>query len=235
MGDRGQERLCPWEVWGGDELDWVKGHARLYLRGVGWRYTAGWPFDEAHERVIRDYKPGRRYRLGLFIPCSYGKPYSQSYIHYFIRKAIAPWLRAGLVHEIILTNAGVVPRELEEYWPYVAYDWNPRFETPEVRECYRRVLAERILGYLKAHGGYYEGIAAYLRWNSDSWAALREAASALGLTVENLAARGVPESEIREVGLGLGYEDDEDIVLITRTSLESLRRGLERILGRPDA
>jgi hypothetical protein len=235
VGDRGQERLCPWEVWGGEELDWVRGHARLYLRGVGWRYTAGWPFDEAHERILRDYRPPRRYRLGLFLPCSYGKPYSQSYIHYLIRRAIAPWLRAGWVHEIILTNAGVVPRELEEHWPYVAYDWNPRYETPEVKECYRRVLAGRIEEYIRAHGDYYDGFAAYLRWDSDSWAALREAASRLGLDIENLAPQEVPGEEVVEAGLGLGYDSDEDIILVTGGALEALRRGLERILGSPGA
>ncbi len=233
MGHSREEGLCPWEVWGGEELDWVKAPARLYLRGVGRRYIAEWPFNEAHERVIHSYRPRRRYKLGLFLPCSYGKPYSQSYIHYMIRRVLAPWIRAGLLHEIILTNAGVVPRELEEHWPYTAYDWNPAYETPQVKECYRRILASRIEDYLRAHGGHYEGFAAYLRWNSDSWAALQEAAGALGVRVENLAPREVPGREVEEVGLGLGYERDEDIVLITRTALESLRAGLTRMLGEP--
>ncbi len=185
--------------------------------------------------MVKRYRPQRRYRLGLFLPCSYGKPYGQSYIHYLIRRAIAPWLRAGLVHEIILTNAGVVPRELEEHWPYVAYDWNPKHETPEVKRCYRRILASRIRDYLEAHGAHYEGYAAYLRWDSDSWAALREAAGALGLRIPNLAPESVPPKEVEEAGLGLGYDEDSDIVLVTPTALESLRRGLQGILGWPGA
>jgi len=233
VGDSREGGGCPWVVWSGGELDWVTPPARLYLRGVGRRYLSEWPFSEAHELVVSRYRPGRRYRLGLFLPCSYGKPYGQSWIHYLIRAAIAPWLREGLVHEIILTNAGVVPRELEEHWPYVAYDWNPAHETPEVRECYRRVLAARIEDYLRAHGRWYEGLAAYLRWESDSWAALRSAAERLGLAVENLAPRSVPQRELEEVGLGLGYERDEDSKLVTPTALASLRRGLERLAGPP--
>lgn len=223
---------CPRVVWDGSELDWVEPRGlRLYLRGVGRDFLEGWPFDAGFRRVLEEYRPRRVFRLGLFVPCAYGKPYSQSYIHYLFRRAIAPYIRGGLVHEIILTNAGVVPRELDEYWPYSAYDWNPAFETPEVRECYRRVLSERVRGYLERFRDYYEGFAAYLRWDSDSWAALREAAEGLGLEVRNLAPRSVPREEVEEAGLGLGYDDDPDIVLVTPTALESLRRGLESMLG----
>ncbi len=236
MGDSGEEGLCPRVVWDGRELDWVDPRGRrLYLRGVGRDYLDAWPFNEGYERLLREYRPPRRFRLLLFIPCSYGKPYSQSYIHYLMRRAAAPWIRAGLLHEVILTNAGVVPRELDEYWPYVAYDWNPLKETPEVRECYRRVLARRIRGYLERFRDYYERYAAYLRWDSDSWAALRDAASSLGLEIPNLAPREAPESEVREAGLGLGYDEDPDIVLVTPTALKSLREGLADILGEPPA
>jgi len=235
VGHSREEGLeCPRVVWDGSELDWAKPRqGRLYLRGVGLDYLVNDAFEEGFRRLLSDYKPKRRYRLGLFIPCSYGKPYSQSYIHYLMRRAIAPWLREGLVHEIILTNAGIVPRELDEYWPYVAYDWNPAKETEEVRKCYRRVLASRIEGYLKAFRGYYGAFAAFLRWESDSWAALKAAASRLGLEVPNLAPRSVPAEEVREAGLGLGYDEDPDIVLVTPTALQALRRGLENLLGAP--
>jgi len=232
VGYRGEKGVCPRIVWDGSELDWVdpKGR-RLYLRGVGWDFLAEWPFTEAHKRLLREYRPQKRYRLGLFIPCAYGKPYSQSYIHYLIRKAIADHLRKGEVHEIILTNAGVVPRELDEYWPYTAYDWNPLMETPEVKDCYRKVLEERIIDYLRRFGDYYDGFAAYLRWDSDSWHALHRATSRLGLSIENLAPHSVPEEEIAQAGLGLGYDEDPDIVLVTGTALSMLRRGIERRLG----
>ncbi len=233
MGDIRDKRGCPLVVWDGRELDWVKPrNGRLYLRGVGWRFLAEWPFDEAHRRIIESYKPRKKYRLGLFIPCSYGKPYSQSYIHYLVRRAISEYLSAGLVHEIILTNAGVVPRELDEYWPYTAYDWNPLMETREIRECYKAVLKQRIKDYLESFKDYYEGFAAYLRWDSDSWRALREASLQLGLRIENLAAKEVDKEELEEADLGLGYRADPDLVLVTRSSLEKLRRMVEALVER---
>ncbi len=235
MGHSREEGLtCPSVVWDGSELDWSKPReGRVFLRGVGLDYLKHEAFEEGYRRLIEEYKPPGRFKLGLFMPCSYGKPYSQSYIHYLMRSAIAPWLRAGMVHEIILTNAGVVPRELDEYWPYTAYDWNPAMETPEVRECYRRVLAERIEGYLTRFSSYYKAFAAYLRWDSDSWAALARASSRAGVDVVNLAPRTVPSSEVEEAGLGLGYEQDPDIVLVTRTGLDALRRGVAELAGPP--
>ena len=231
---REEAKYCPRVVWDGSELDWVRPRgARLYLRGVGWDFLAEWPFSEAHENVIRYYRPAKRYRVGLFIPCAYGKPYSQSYIHYLIRREIAPLLRRGLVHEIILTNAGVVPRELDEYWPYAAYDWNPLRETGEIRECYRRVLRERIMDYINRFRDYYDRFAAYLRHDSDSWFALREAARSLGVPIRNLAPETVPREEVEEAGLGLGYDEDPDIVLVTPSALRSLRRGLEELIAGP--
>ena len=221
---------CPDTVWSGDELDWVKPrHGRLYLRGVGARYLTGHPFDDGFQRILREYKPPRA-AVALILPCSYGKPYSQSYIHYLIRRAIARHIANGDVHEIIVTNAGVVPRELDEHWPYTAYDWNPAHETPEIRECYKKVLAQRLQAYIQKHRNHYKAWAAYLRWDSDSWAALQEAAKRLGMDIPNLAPKNTPQEEVREAGLGLGYDKDPDITLITPTSLEALAKGITKII-----
>ncbi len=232
MGNREQQGSCPRVIWDGSELDWVPPrNGRLYLRGVGWKYLAEWPFDEAHRRLIESYRPSKRYRLGLFIPCAYGKPYSQSYIHYLIRRAIRDYVKSGVLHEIILTNAGVVPRELDEHWPYTAYDWNPLKETPEIKECYKSVLKQRIIDYLAKNKDYYDKFAAYLRWDSDSWAALSEASNELGLEIPNLAARNVPRVELEEASLGLSYIEDPDLLLVTPTSLTGLVDWLRTRLG----
>ncbi|MCE4614366.1 MAG: DUF5591 domain-containing protein [Desulfurococcales archaeon] len=232
MDDRGKEGICPGVVWSGGEYDWIPPRGeRLYLRGVGWKFLAEWPFNEAHRKLLVNYRPSRKYRAGLFIPCSYGKPYSQSYIHYFIRKTIANYIRKGILHEVILTNAGVVPRELDEHWPYTAYDWNPTKETTEIKKCYKNILKQRIRDYLGKFGEYYESYIAYLRWDSDSWMALKEASKELGYTVPNLAAENVPLIELDELDLGLGYKLDPDLILITPTSLKNLVNGLESIIG----
>jgi len=220
-------------VWGGDELDWVApaGGVRAYLRGVGLKFLLNEFFEKGFRKLLEAYSPGRRYELCLIIPCAYGKPYSQSYIHYAIRSAIKDYLLSRRVHEVIVTNAGVVPRELDEFWPYCAYDWNPAHETPEVKACYTAVLAGRLEAYLRRHGRWYGAFAAYLRWGSDSWRAVEEVSRRLGVPIPNLAPREseVPEREVREAGLG-GLYEDEDLVLITPTALNALREGLARLL-----
>ncbi len=220
-------------VWDGRELDWVdpctvNECCREFLRGVGERFLTGRVFEEAFRRLLDSYAPPRG-RLLLLLPCSYGKPYGQSYIHYHIQAALVRGGFYGRVHQVIVTNAGVVPRELEEYWPWCAYDWNPAYETPRVKERYVEVLAERLQKYLGRFRDYYTGFAAYLRWDSDSWRAVVEASGRLGLEFVNLAPRSVPREEVEEVGLG-GVYRDPDIVLITPTALNSLVRGLAELL-----
>ncbi len=231
MGDRGKELKELEVIWDGNNLDWVKPReCREYLRGVGLKYLLNKYFEEGFKKLLREYRPRKHYPVGLIMPCSYGKPYSNSYIHYIIRKSIADLIIQGKIHEIIVTNAGVVPRELDEYWPYVAYDWNPVYETPEIKEWYTRVLEKRLKEYISTFRSYYDRFAAYLRWNSDSWKAVEKVSQELGIEIPNLAPKTVPREEIIEASLN-GLYEDEDIVLITETSLKNLREKLVKLLG----
>ncbi len=225
--------LCPGApdvIWDGSELDWVRGGERLYFRGVGLKYLINDVFEAGWRKLIEEYVPPKgRYDLCLILPCAYGKPYSQSFIHYAIRSAIKDYLLAGRIHEVIVTNAGVVPRDLDECWPYCAYDWNPTHETKEIKECYTKVLAVRLEAYLRKHGWRYSKIAAYLRWDSDSWRAVRAVAKNLGLSIPNLAPKSVPGNELEEVSLN-GLYEDPDLILITKSALNALRDGVKALL-----
>ncbi|WFO75695.1 DUF5591 domain-containing protein [Desulfurococcaceae archaeon MEX13E-LK6-19] len=217
-------------IWDGKELDWVKPDTcREYLRGVGLKYLVNKYFEEGFKKILTNYRPKKKYIVGLIIPCSYGKPYSQSYIHYFIRKAIKDFILKEYVHEIIVTNAGVVPRELDEYWPYCAYDWNPKYETNEIKKMYTKVLASRLKTYIETFREYYTQFAAYLRWDSDSWKAVEIVSNELGIKIPNLAPSTIPAEELEEVRLG-GLYDDPDLVLITHTSLSKLRENLAKLV-----
>lgn len=223
--------MKPHRVWSGDDLC-LAGDCREYLRGVGLYYLRHPAFEEAHRRILEEYRPPKRYRLGLILPCSYGKPYSQSYIHYFIIKTLRETGYYNEIHQIIVTNAGVVPRELEEHYPFSAYDWNPAYETPEIKEEYVKVLARRLEAYLSRHGHHYEKLAAYLRHDSDSIKAVGIVAGKLGLEIPNLAPESVPPSEVEEVSLGLPqYREDPDVVLVTPTALRALAGGVRKLLA----
>lgn len=59
----------------------------------------------------------------LLMPCSAKKPYSLSQSHMRFRQAIRASGRADLVHEVIVTSPlGLVPRELELFYPAKDYD-----------------------------------------------------------------------------------------------------------------
>jgi len=223
------EPLDPWLVWSGRELVW-SGDGKEYLRGVGVKYLLHPAFNEGFEKLLKLYKPRKLYELCLFIPCSYGKPYSQSFIHYLIQRAIVESGRFEDVHQVILTNAGVVPRELEEFYPYVAYDWNPSYETPEVKKLYVEVLVWRLRRYVERFRGFYKRFACFLRWDSDSFKAVEIVSRSLGVEIPNLAPRTVPPREIEEVSLN-GLYRDPDLVLVTPTALASLRDGIRKLLS----
>ncbi len=230
MGDKGRKVADVDIIWDGKELDWMDpGKCREYLRGVGTRYLVNKYFEGGFEKIISSYNPGRKYVVGLIVPCSYGKPYSQSYIHYLIRSTISDFIVKGYVHEIVVTNVGVVPHELDEYWPYCAYDWNPKYETEEIKRLYTDVLAGRLKRYIRAFKCYYEHLAAYLRWDSDSWRAVEIVSGDLGIEIPNLAPRSASEGEVEEASLN-GLYDDPDLILITRSSTSKLRRGLSELI-----
>jgi len=62
-------------------------------------------------------------RILVLIPCSARKPYSFSKSHMRFRQAIQQSGKADLVHEVIVTSPiGLVPRELELFYPAQDYD-----------------------------------------------------------------------------------------------------------------
>lgn len=74
-------------------------------------------------RVIERCRRPASARILLLIPCSAKKPYSTSQSHMRFRKAIWASGKADLVHEVIVTSPlGIVPRELELFYPAQDYD-----------------------------------------------------------------------------------------------------------------
>ncbi len=105
------------------------------------------------DRLKRRYTKPNYARNLLLIPCSARKPYSESKSH----RLMAKYIRATM-HEVILTSPlGVVPRELESFYPAKSYDipvighW---YE--EEKKMIREMLAEHLLRFK------YENIIAYL-------------------------------------------------------------------------
>ena len=62
-------------------------------------------------------------RVLLLLPCSARKPYSASRSHRRFREAIRACKNPSVIHEVIVTSPlGLIPRELERFYPAGAYD-----------------------------------------------------------------------------------------------------------------
>ncbi|MGQ9469115.1 MAG: DUF5591 domain-containing protein [Nitrososphaerales archaeon] len=216
-------------VWDGKELIWA-GNGKTFLRGVGEDFLTHPFFEEAYSKILSIYKPKTHYKLCLFLPCSYGKPYSQSYIHYMIIKSLRR-LKSDYekIHQIVLTNAGIVPRELEEHYPFCCYDWNPKFENPEIKDRYAEVLFKRLKGYILKFNDYYDKFACYLRWNSDTYRAIKRVERDLDLKIPNFSLNSISinKSEIDEISYRI-YDYEDDLILITSKNLQNL---IQRVKG----
>lgn len=75
------------------------------------------------KRMEARYRKPESASVLLLIPCSAKKPYSTSQSHMRLRQTIAESGRSDAVHEVIVTSPlGLVPRELELFYPAQDYD-----------------------------------------------------------------------------------------------------------------
>ncbi len=74
-------------------------------------------------RVLERYRPAAHKKILLLIPCSAKKPYFLSKSHQTFRNVLMSVPNSAVVQELIVTSPlGVVPRELELFYPSVQYD-----------------------------------------------------------------------------------------------------------------
>lgn len=75
------------------------------------------------ERIKERYKKPPHKKILLLLPCSAKKPYSFSKTHRAFRRAINESGNQRIIHEVIITSPlGIVPRELELFYPAQNYD-----------------------------------------------------------------------------------------------------------------
>ena len=90
------------------------------------------------------YVPPEHKKVLLLLPCSAKKPYHISKSHKLFSQAIHTAQHDTLVHEVIVTSPlGIVPRELDAFYPANSYDIPVTGEwKPEEKETIRMMLRE---------------------------------------------------------------------------------------------
>lgn len=75
------------------------------------------------KRILKRYSKPPSAKVLLLLPCSARKPYSRSKSHRLFKRTIASVRNASVIHEVIVTSPlGLVPRELELFYPAQNYD-----------------------------------------------------------------------------------------------------------------
>ncbi len=103
------------------------------------------PETERYRRTLSErYVPPEHKKVLLLLPCSAKKPYHISKSHRLFAQAIHTAQHDTLVHEVIVTSPlGIVPRELDAFFPANSYDIPVTGEwKPEEKEMIRSMLRE---------------------------------------------------------------------------------------------
>ena len=171
-------------------------------------------FEKWQEWFIKFYEPPKD-KIAVFIPCAAIKPYYNSPIHKIIKKNLEP--NENNIHKIVISNAGIIPYEFSDKYPFESYDWNPLAESDSIKNKYYEITRNRIYSYLKKHD--YQGYISYVRNDSISFKSLKNATSNL-----NLKLIHKPLDEY------ISSKKDSDLVLIYPKNLNILNNMIEEVL-----
>lgn len=110
--------------------------------------------------LLNGYYPPENKRILLVIPCSGGKPYSESRSHRFIKERLFQALSGNIsaLHKVTLSGLyGPVPDEYESAEPVLGYNF--RLEPLDTAQI--GLVAERLVTYLNRYSNHYTACVGY--------------------------------------------------------------------------
>ncbi|MBW6461705.1 MAG: DUF5591 domain-containing protein [DPANN group archaeon] len=147
----------------------------------------------------RFYTPPKIKDTILFLPCAFRKPYSQSRTHKDILKRIQNMHFYARLHQVMISNPGIIPREFESKYPFAHYDWPEWQETADLKKIYIEITQKRIENYLKAHK--YKKYLCYFKPESESYIALKNACKKLDINLVQLFDKTLYEEKMPETNI----------------------------------
>lgn len=144
--------------------------------------------ERANRWVITDYDVPEK-AICIFVPCSKKKPYHESPSHKHFDSVIFSLLEKENVHIVTFGTCGVVPRELDEEYPFMDYSFMMgKCSITSVKRDFMKTETERIAAYLGKTKDTYSYRIAYCI--GDFREAMKKAVDACGIDV-----RIVPKDE----------------------------------------
>lgn len=184
------------------------------INGVGLNQLIHPHFEKWFDYIINEYEKPEKNNV-IFLPCAAIKPYNNSPLHKKINEVLSKY--ENNLHKIVISNAGIIPYEFIEYYPFESYDWNPAFEDNISKELYYNTTLVRLRLFLKTHK--YREYFSYLNPDSLSFKALKNACKTFNYNLHH------PET------IKLDYKrKDPDLLLIHPKNLDNLDNLLKRVI-----
>lgn len=191
------------------------------INGVGVEQLTHPHFEEWFKYIINVYEPPHS-KICIFIPCSVIKPYYESPIHKVINKALVKYEEH--IHKIVISNAGIIPYEFSNYYPFDSYDWNPLYETEEIKNKYIELTSNRLINFFNKHSTKYITFISYFRPDAEELIALEVASQITGTNIIHI------DVNIKNCDSKLSDTSDRDLVLTIGHNLNKLKYTIENIL-----
>jgi hypothetical protein len=214
----------------------------IYRKGEGPTFLSDFEIEQANATILNAWQP--QHDIALFVPCSWAKPYSQSFVHFSIRREL---LIAGLldrVDYIHISSIGVVPYDVEDWYPFCAYDWNnANVRNPWTFRALQISMLARLIKFMQRFQGAWRKSLFYFREGSHTIEVVRGLPPDI-LTEKTHFLGQVPTSKIEivpihplasddfwtEIELLVGYREP-DAVLTCDQAMDQLFNALKEALG----
>ncbi len=185
------------------------------LNGVGKTQLIHPHFKIWQSYFKEDYKIKENTKAIIFVPCAAIKPYYNSPIHRAFNELIDKFKN---IQKIVVSNAGVIPYEFCDKYPFDSYDWNPLYETEKIKQDYIEITSQRIYDFFNGKIIKEIRFISYLRNDSESLKSIEKAFKKLNIDLEIIKISGK-----------LHKTADTDLLLILEENLKRLNEKLKSV------
>ncbi len=198
------------------KLPFIKEKDYIGINGVGREQLTHHHFEIWQSFFKENYDIKENITIIIFLPCAAIKPYYNSPIHRIFNEFIDKY---NNIQKFVISNAGIIPYEFCDRYPFDSYDWNPLFETDKIKEEYIEIISKRIFDFFNSKKiNNNMKFISYLRNDSESLKSLENAFNKFNFNLEVIKISG----KLHETA-------DTDLLLILEENLKRLDEKLKLV------
>lgn len=187
----------------------------ISINGVGSQQLTHPHFEIWQKYFKENYYIEEDIKIILFLPCAAIKPYYNSPIHRVFNEIIDKY---DNILKFVISNAGIIPYNFCDRYPFNSYDWNPLCETEAIKQEYIEITSQRIFDFFNRKRVEEIRFISYLRNDSESLKSVEIAFKRLNINLEIIKISG----KLHETA-------DTDLLLILKENLINLVKKLNSL------